>query len=122
MALLVTLMSLIAAFFLSGCGAALPSVVDPLKGNQPYDSAEGDQPMDLREGKPVYIWPVSSPDGRRIVFVSNRDGNTELYVMNADGSNPRRLSDNAERDDYAAWHPDGRHVVVVSDRAGRFDA
>ena len=27
-----------------------------------------------------------SPDGRKIVFTTNRDGNNELYVMNADGS------------------------------------
>jgi len=30
--------------------------------------------------------PAWSPDGRRIGFVSRRDGNMEIYVMNADGS------------------------------------
>ena len=33
-----------------------------------------------------------SPDGRRIVFTSNRDGNNEIYVMNADGGRQRNLS------------------------------
>ena len=32
-----------------------------------------------------------SPDGRQIVFTSNRDGDLEIYVMNADGSSPRRV-------------------------------
>ena len=33
-----------------------------------------------------------SPDGKKIVFVTNRDGNGELYVMNADGSGQRNLT------------------------------
>jgi TolB protein len=33
-----------------------------------------------------------SPDGRSIVFVSDRDGNAELYLMDADGSHQRRLT------------------------------
>ena len=36
--------------------------------------------------------PDFSPDGRRIVFRSMRDGNAEIYLMNADGSEPRRLT------------------------------
>ena len=38
--------------------------------------------------------PVFSPDGTRIAFMSNRDGNTEIYVMNRDGSDVRRLTNN----------------------------
>ena len=33
-----------------------------------------------------------SPDGRRILFVSDRGGNSEIYVMNADGSGKRKLT------------------------------
>ena len=48
-----------------------------------------------------------SPDGRRIVFESARDGNNEVYVMNADGSRQRRLT-RKPRDDYLpTWSPAG---------------
>jgi len=41
----------------------------------------------LRDGLPAW-----SPNGRKIAFVSDRDGNQEVYVMNADGSGQRRLT------------------------------
>ncbi len=39
--------------------------------------------------------PNWSPDGSRIAFVSNRDGNYEIYVMNADGTGQARVTNNA---------------------------
>ena len=39
-----------------------------------------------------------SEPNARIAFISDRDGNEELYVMNADGSDVTRLTDNASRD------------------------
>jgi len=41
--------------------------------------------------------PVWSPDGSKILFVSDRDGNDEIYVMKADGSDPTNLTDNRHR-------------------------
>ena len=67
------------------------------------------------------VRPRFSPDGRRVVFVSNRDGNREINVMDADGSNEKRVTEHPERDDYPAWHPDGKRIVNVSERKGRFD-
>lgn len=49
--------------------------------------------MKLREkGRFDNSGPVVSPDGSKILFRSNRDGNEEIYVMNADGSNQTRLT------------------------------
>jgi Tol biopolymer transport system component len=50
------------------------------------------------------------------VFVSKRDGNHEIYVMNADGSEQRRLSQNKVSDYTPAWSPDGKQIAFISDR------
>ena len=44
-----------------------------------------------------------SSDGRRIAFISDRDGNLEIYAMNADGSGATRLTDNPGYDTLPAW-------------------
>lgn len=62
--------------------------------------------------------PAVSPDGRRIAFVSTRDGNPEIYVMAADGSAPRRLTD-WRRDDMAPlWSPDGTQLAFLRREQG----
>ena len=62
-----------------------------------------------------------SPDGRRIAFVSDRDGNDEVYVINADGSGLRNLTRNPARDGQPDWSPDGRTIGFVSKRGGNRD-
>jgi dipeptidyl aminopeptidase/acylaminoacyl peptidase len=52
------------------------------------------------------------------VFVSERDGNPELYVMNADGTGQVRLTNDAARDVDPAWSPDGRRIAFASGRGG----
>ncbi len=54
----------------------------------------------------------------KIAFVSDRDGQKEIYVMNADGGNQIRLTNNPAEDTLPAWSPDGRQIVFVSDRDG----
>jgi len=64
-------------------------------------------------------YPAWSPDGQKIAFSSNRDGNTEIYVMNQDGSNVVRLTNTANATERGPrWSPDGTKIVFESNRDG----
>jgi Tol biopolymer transport system component len=58
-----------------------------------------------------------SPDGKQIVFCSNRNGNLELYIMDADGQNVRQLTHAPGcYNGGPFFSPDGKQVVFRSDR------
>lgn len=46
-----------------------------------------------------------SLDGNKIAFMSGRDGNPEIYVMNADGTEQRRLTNSLENESEPFWSP-----------------
>ena len=55
--------------------------------------------------------PVISPDGRRIVFGSQREGDFDIYIMNADGSGVTRLTDRLGYDGGPWFSPDGKKIA-----------
>jgi Tol biopolymer transport system component len=57
-----------------------------------------------------------SPDGSRIAFEGEVDGNTDIWVVNSDGSGLLRLTDDPNTDQYPAWSPDG--TTIAYDNAG----
>lgn len=61
--------------------------------------------------------PAWSPDGSKIAFMSNRDNDIEIYVMDADGSNQRRLNHAPGRDAHPSWSPDGSKIYFQSPRS-----
>lgn len=62
--------------------------------------------------------PAISPDAARIAFMSRRDGNWNIYVVNRDGSGLIQVTDDPAEDGLPAWSPDGRVVAFVSNRGG----
>jgi WD40 repeat protein len=59
-----------------------------------------------------------SPDGSRIAFASNRDGNFEIYVTDADGGNVTRLTTTTANETEPTWGPDGTWLAYQSDASG----
>ena len=74
----------------------------------------------LTNGPALDLQPVFSPDGDRILFVSDRSGNENLWVVDADGSNPRPVTE--ERGDFhfadPEWSPEGDYILVRRNEAG----
>jgi len=62
-----------------------------------------------------FIW---SPDGTRIAFDTNWNGNPDIYVMNADGSGLVRLTYDPASDSSPSWSPDGTRLAFTSTRSG----
>jgi TolB protein len=60
--------------------------------------------------------PAISPDGSRVAFVSTRDGNLEIYVMDADGTNLTRVTNDPQPDGRPAFTPDGLGLVFQAQR------
>jgi len=83
--------------------------------------ADGSDPVRLTRTEANDTSPVWSPDGRRIAFVSDRDGNREIYVMNADGNEQINLTHNSAEDWTPTWSPDGRQIAFASFRDGNWE-
>jgi len=63
-------------------------------------------------------WAEWSPDGQKIAFDTNRDGNWEIYVMDTDGKNQRNLTNNPGADWCPSWSPDGQKIAFHANRDG----
>ena len=61
--------------------------------------------------------PAWSPDGSKIAFASDRDGNYDIYVIGSDGKFLTRLINNLPfeeiHDRYPAWSPDGKKIAFT---------
>jgi TolB protein len=69
----------------------------------------------------IDVSPVPSPDGKEVVFCSNRGGGPQIYKMGIDGSNPRRISFvNSNYCTSPAWAPAGGKIAFVCRADGNF--
>lgn len=74
----------------------------------------------LTSGMSWDMQPRFRPDGKEIVFVSDRGGGNNLWLMSADGKNPRAVT----KEDFRllsnpAWSPDGQYLVARKHFTGR---
>ena len=77
--------------------------------------------LDLRRGRAGLLLggtandlhPRWSPDGRRLVFVSNRQGGWQLWQLPAEGGTAKPLTHSPGAKTSPAWSPDGRWVLYT---------
>ena len=74
----------------------------------------------LTEPRSIDTSPCYAPDGRQIVFESDREGSQQLYLMAADGGDVRRLSRGEGRYSTPVWSPRGDYIAFTKQLAGRF--
>lgn len=74
-------------------------------------NTNGSNRVELTGGDNMDLEPAWSPNGSQIAFVSNRDGDYDLYLMNADGSNQRRLTDLNTTVSTPAFSKDGNWII-----------
>ena len=86
--------------------------------------ADGSNQLNLTNHPDGDVNPAWSPDGKRIAFMSDRDGhvnvrhspNYEIYVMDADGGNQLNLTNDPHDDRSPSWSSDSKRIVFSSDR------
>jgi TolB protein len=65
--------------------------------------------------------PSWSLDGERLAFVSDRDGDLEIFVLHLETGDLRQITHNDVLDSRPSWSPDGRRIAFSSRRAGQRD-
>jgi dipeptidyl aminopeptidase/acylaminoacyl peptidase len=84
---------------------------------QPIDSAGTNPPTVV--GQPGDSGLQFSADGRRVLFISAREGGQQIWLADFDSAsgsitNPKKLTSIATEADSAKWSPDGRSIVFLS--------
>src|SRR5581483_3282740 len=69
----------------------------------------------FRQVSGVPAWdPTWSPDGKQILFASDRDGTDQLYAINVDGTGLRKVTGLPALRGRSDWSPDGNLIVTYS--------
>jgi len=84
-------------------------------------NADGSNRINISNDPSQDVEPCWSPNGSKIAFATDRDGNYEIYVMNADGTELIPLTENSSDDHRPMWSPDGSKIVFSSNRDGNYE-
>ncbi|WP_343703651.1 PDZ domain-containing protein [Chitinophaga sp.] len=74
---------------------------------------DGSSPVRLTVNPAFEQDPYFSPDGKRIAFTGNYDGNTDVYVVSVEGGDPQRVTWHPARDLVRGW-VDNDHILFAS--------
>lgn len=80
---------------------------------------DGSNPVRLTSHPADERDPVFSPDGTKIAYTANYDGNADVFVIDVRGGEPQRLTWHPGDDTAIDWTRDGKSVVMVSPRERR---
>jgi imidazolonepropionase-like amidohydrolase/Tol biopolymer transport system component len=74
----------------------------------------GGEATRITSGQAYDMQPAFSPDGKKLVFISDRNGSENVWIANGDGTKPRAIT-TTERDSYMSptWAPDGEYVIAA---------
>jgi TolB protein len=106
----------------------LPSIgfiARPVQSTTPWrlfvmDSA-GANVQELPSSEGNALSPAWSPDGKKIAYVSDRDGNREIYIYDTESGKDVNLTQHNGDDWTPAWFPDGSRLAFSSNRAGNWE-
>jgi tricorn protease len=77
----------------------------------------GGEALRLTTGTGLEDFPMFSPDGSKIAFMGEYDGNVDVYVVEAGGGVPRRLTYHPGEDIPTGWTPDSKNILFRSGRS-----
>ena len=76
----------------------------------------GGDAIRLTTGPGIEARPVFSPDGTKVAFSGEYDGNVDIFVIPAGGGVPQRLTWHPAGDIVLGWTPDGKSILFTSSR------
>lgn len=84
--------------------------------------ADGKNQVNISNTSSNEYLPYWSPDGKEILFTSDRDSkNREIYLMKSDGSNVRRLTKNDMFEEVPTWSKDGSKILFTRQITEKID-
>lgn len=110
------------AFTMGTEGQQTTVAVGKGKGTDIYVSdGEGNQARAITQRSATNLWPVWSPDGQQIAFVSISTGQVQVYITGLDGNGERQLTDSPGEKWGPLWSPDGNQIAFLNRRDGQVE-